>query len=210
MNIEDVFGTPVVRIKCNNEEFWKNELLVSSVEESYRTTNTPMQSNDVDSRVGKCYTTVNRWFQLVDLPGADNLVDWVRQAFLQAKNVIGPAHKGNNIVFRRSWSNQMVYGDYGFCHIHKGLEQFKINGEIVSPDAVGIFYVDVPPGSSNLVFIKNGKTMTGVDDYPQDQQYWLHPIEGELVIHTSDIWHAVSRHNSELPRNVFVFDINYV
>jgi hypothetical protein len=77
------------------------------------------------------------------------------------------------------------------------------------PDVVSIFYADVPEGSSNLVFIKDGAGDTRIEDYPQERQHWLQPIEGELVMHTPEVWHAVSVHMSDTPRNVFVFDIDF-
>ena len=78
------------------------------------------------------------------------------------------------------------------------------------PDAVGIFYVDVPEGSSDLVFIRNGKADTYIHEYDECDRYHLKPKQGELVIHSPEVYHAVSVHNSDLPRNVFVFDIDYV
>jgi hypothetical protein len=89
-------------------------------------------------------------------------------------------------------------------------EMTQYASENFRPDAVAIFYVDVPQGSSNLVFIRNGKDDTYIDDYVESDRYYLKPIEGELVIHSPETWHAVSVHNSDLPRNVFVFDIDYI
>jgi hypothetical protein len=49
-----------------------------------------------------------------------------------------------------------------------------------------------------------------LDNFKEEDMYCIKPIEGELLIHSPDMWHAVSVHNSDLPRNVFVFDIDYV
>lgn len=217
MIVEQVFGDPVVRIKCEDESMWRNPMLEQSIELSYRqhsvVTRTPIKGKD--SYVGTGYTTVGQWYQFVDLPGCIRLREWIEQSFLQAKDVIGLSHKGNGISFKRSWSNRMFRGDFGKCHKHTKLDLYmKENTDFSETnfraDAVGIFYADVPEGSSNLVFIQDGTEDTLIDHHPKEKQYWHKPIEGELVIHSPDVWHAVSVHNSNLARNVFVFDIDFV
>ena len=90
------------------------------------------------------------------------------------------------------------------------MKSYGYKEENFRPDAVAILYVDVPENSSNLVICRDGDDYVPIDDFKKEDMYWLKPTEGELVIHSPDIWHAVSVHNSDLPRNVFVFDIDYV
>jgi hypothetical protein len=105
----------------------------------------------------------------------------------------------------------------GDVHQHVKIDNYislaGYESENFRPDAVGILYVDVPPGSSNLVFVENKEGITDKEvDYFVDREdtYWLKPKEGDFVIHSPEVWHGVSRHKSELNRNVFVFDIDYV
>jgi hypothetical protein len=215
--VEIIFGDPVIRVQCNDESLWRNSLLEQSIEESYRTISvfnrTPIEGKD--SHVGKGYTSVGQWFQLVDLPGAGNLKEWIEKTILEHKYLIAPEVLGNEVQFKRSWSNRMFKGDFGKCHKHTKLDLYLRENTNFSEtdfraDAVAIFYADVPENSSNLVFIKDGKENTLIDDYPKEQQHWLQPIQGELVIHSPEVWHAVSVHKSDLPRNVFVFDVIFV
>ena len=78
------------------------------------------------------------------------------------------------------------------------------------PDVVAIFYVDVPKNSSDLIFVKNGKDYEELKNINEEDIHTIQPIEGELIIHSPNLWHAVGMHNNDLPRNVFVFDIDYV
>lgn len=216
-HVENIFGYPVVRVKCEDESLWRNSLLEQSIEESYRTKSVVKRTHveGKDSYIGKGFTSVGQWFQLVDLPGATDLREWIEKTLIENKSVIGLAHKGDTIHFKRSWSNRMFKGDFGKCHKHTKLDLYMRENSDFSEtdfraDAVAIFYADVPEGSSNLVFIKDGKENTLIDEYPKEQQHWLQPIQGELVIHSPEVWHAVSVHNSDLPRNVFVFDVDFV
>lgn len=217
VHAENIFGYPVLRIQCEDESLWRNSLLEQSIEESYRTNSvfkrTPIPGKD--SHVGKGLTSVGQWFQLVDLPGASGLREWIEKTLVENKSLIGLSHKGDEISFKRSWSNRMFMGDYGKCHKHTKLDLYmRENTNFTETDfradAVAIFYADVPEGSSNLVFIQDGEEDTLIDDYPKERQHWLQPIQGELVIHSPEVWHAVSVHNSDIPRNVFVFDVDFV
>lgn len=215
--VENIFGYPIIRIQCEDESLWRNPLFEQSIEESYVTSSvlkrTPIEGKD--SHVGRGLTSVGQWFQLVDLPGSSDFREWIEQKFIESKPLIGLEHKGNTIRFKRSWSNRMFKGDYGKCHKHTKLDLYMKENTNFSEvdfraDAVGIFYADVPEGSSNLVFIEDGRENTLIDEYPKEQQHWLQPVQGELIIHSPEVWHAVSVHNSDLPRNVFVFDVDFV
>lgn len=213
--IEDIFGQPVVRVKCTDTSLWKNDTLNNSIEMMYKS---PVVINRVRNQVGDSHfgagmTTVGQPYPLITLPGVKGLKEWVRQTLLAYKPVFGYEDKGDDVYFKRSWTNRLLKGGYGLCHRHTKIDNYMAmsgyTSEDFKPDLVSIFYADVPENSSNLVFIKDGKDNTRIEDYPKEQQHWLQPIEGELVIHRPEVWHAVSVHMSDIPRNVFVFDIDF-
>jgi hypothetical protein len=108
----------------------------------------------------------------------------------------------------------MTNGAYGDVHQHIKIDNYmsSLTGyskEGFCPDAVGILYVNVPPNSSNLVIVKDGKEDTPVEFFPKEETHWIEPEEGMLIIHSPYVWHGVSVHNGDLPRDVFVFDIDF-
>lgn len=217
MRVEQIYGYPVVRVQCEDKTLWKNSLLNQSIEMTY---NSPVVINRVresigDSHKGAGLTTVGQPYPFIDLPGVSGLTEWVRNTLLDIRPQLGLDGKGTDVFFKRSWTNRLFKGGYGQCHRHTRIDNYMKNltgytEENFKPDAVAIFYADVPENSSNLVFIENGSDDTYIEDYPKERQHWLQPVEGELVVHAPEVWHAVSVHNSDIPRNVFVFDVDFV
>lgn len=213
MIVQDVYGYKVIKIKCEDESIYKNKLLLESVEQVYKS---PIVRNRVretigDSQKGTGLTSVGQPYPLITLPGADRMVDWLTEQFLSVKEVLGKT--GDKVFFKRSWSNRMFLSGFGHVHQHVRVDNYLKNltgysEENFCPDAVGILYVNVPPKSSNLVFVKEGRPDEPVENF--EETTWLQPEEGMLVIHSPEVWHGVSRHLSESPRDVFVFDIDYV
>lgn len=212
-NVEEIYGHKVIKFQCNDKSIYKNDLLMQSVEQVYTS---PVVINRVretvgDSQKGTGLTTVGQPYPLISLPGASKLEDWLTEQFLSVRDILGC--KGDSVYFKRSWTNRMYYGAYGHVHQHIKIDNYikTITGytdENFCPDAVGILYVNVPPKSSNLVFVKDGRPDEPVDNF--DETTWLEPVEGMLVIHSPYVWHGVSKHLSDIPRDVFVFDIDYV
>ena len=109
----------------------------------------------------------------------------------------------------------MTEGAFGDVHQHIKIDNYmsSLTGyskEGFCPHAVGILYVNIPPNSSNLVVVKDGKEDTPVEMFKDEDTVHLKPNEGLLIIHSPYVWHGVSTHESKLPRDVFVFDIDYV
>jgi hypothetical protein len=215
MIVENIFGSPVVRVKCQDTSLWRNKTLNDSIEMMYRS---PVVVNRVRNQVGDSHfgagmTTVGQPYPLITLPGIQGLKEWVRQTLLDSRDALGLSGKGNDVRFKRSWTNRLLKGGYGLCHNHTKIDNYmEMSGYSSTdfrPDVVSIFYADVPENSSNLVFIKDGAPDTRIEEYPTERQHWLQPIDGELVMHSPEVWHAVSTHMSEIPRNVFVFDIDF-
>lgn len=218
MKIENIFGSPVIRIQCEDETLYNNEYLNKSVNHLFSMPDVVNRKREDkgDSHKGAGLTTVGQnYLHLVHLPGSSRLVNWVTEKLILVHENFGIAKEVKTVYYKRSWANRLLLGGQGMCHNHVKLDKYmknmtNLSEENFRPDAVAILYVDVPEGSSDLVFIRNGKEDTYIDEYEESDTYHLKPNKGELIIHTPEMWHAVSVHKSNLPRNVFVFDIDYV
>jgi hypothetical protein len=132
-----------------------------------------------------------------------------------AKPLLGINKTESNVKFKRSWANRLFKGAQGKCHQHVKVDQYiaeltDYSYENFCPDIVGIFYVDVPLESSKLAIVNNGREDTYASDYAEEDKYYILPTEGELILHLPEVWHAVTVHNNDLPRNCFVFDADFV
>lgn len=218
MIIETVFGKPLIRIQCEDDSLYHDEDLIKSVNHVFNMSSVEnrLRRESGDSHKGSGLTTVGQpYLDLIHLPGASRLTSWVTEQLISVHKILQVDKEVKSVYYKRSWANRLLLGGQGMCHNHVKLDTYmeemtNYTNENFKPDAVGIFYVDVPEGSSDLVFIRNGRDDTYIDDYDICDTYFLKPKQGELVIHTPEVWHAVSVHKSTLPRNVFVFDIDYV
>lgn len=218
MRVEQAFGHTIVRVKCTDVSLYKNEDLTKAVD---HVLNLPYFKNRLrgfkeDSLMGVGLTSVgHEYLALSNLPGSSNLNKWIEEQMVTAKQFLGITNPGTGVKFKRSWANRLFKGAQGKCHQHVKVDQYiaeltDYNYENFCPDIVGILYVDVPPDSSNLAIINNGKENTRASDYAEDDKYYISPVEGELILHLPDVWHAITIHNSELPRNVYVFDADFI
>lgn len=216
MNVHDIFGYKVLTTECKDPSIYKNPVLTNSVDmvfKSYVVINRVRRTIG-DSQKAGGMTSVGQPYPLIDLPGASPMRDWLTEQFIAAKDTLGYSDKPDKVFFKRSWTNRMIEGGYGHVHTHVKIDNYistltGYSSEGFCPDAVGILYVNVPPGSSNLVVINNGCEDVPVEYFPEKDQHWIEPYEGLLIIHKPDVWHGVSKHMSSLPRDVFVFDIDY-
>jgi hypothetical protein len=207
MIIENVFDYKIARIICEDKSIFQNVDLARCVNDIL--TSEPVigriRGKKGDSHVGPGYTTVSQpYLDLIYLPGASRITQWVTEQFLLARDIISPSLQGNNVVFNRSWVNQFDKNAHGKCHTHI---RETIDG-INKPDFVGIFYVEVPENSSPLIFVNNGIADVEHTEFPEQDKYYVHPKQGEFVIHPANAWHAIGLHQSDLRRLCFVFDID--
>jgi hypothetical protein len=218
MKVEQAFGHTLVRIQCTDVELYKNEDLTKAVD---HVLNLPYFKNRLrgfkaDSQQGNGLTSVgHEYLSVCNLPGSSNLNKWIEEQMILAKPLFGITNPGSAIKFKRSWANRLFHGARGKCHQHVKVDQYiaeltNYSHANFCPDIVGIFYVDVPEGSSKLAVINNGKEDTHASDYAEEDKHYINPVEGELVLHLPEVWHAVTEHNSIFPRNCFVFDADFV
>jgi hypothetical protein len=218
MKIEQAFDHTLVRVQCTDVELYKNEDLTKAVD---HVLNLPYFKNRLrgfkaDSQQGHGLTSVgHEYLSVCNLPGSSNLNKWIEEQMLLAKPLLGITKSQSSVKFKRSWANRLFKGAQGKCHQHVKIDQYIAELTDYShtnfcPDIVGIFYVDVPLESSKLAIVNNGREDTQASDYAEADKHYISPVEGELILHLPDVWHAVTVHNSNLPRNCFVFDADFV
>ena len=207
MILETVFNHMIARVLCEDKSIFQNADLVRSVNDvlSLESVTSRTRGKTGDSHVGAGYTTVMLpYLDLVYLPGATRITEWVSEQFLLARDMISPSIRGNKVTFNRSWANQLDKNGHGKCHTHIR-ETIKGTSR---PHFVGVFYAEVPENSAPLIFVNNGKADVEHTEFLEQDKHYIHPKLGELIIHPANIWHAVGLHQSDLRRICFVFDID--
>ena len=153
----------------------------------------------VFQQVGKAYSTSTYGGikSVTNLNDVDALIDVI--SFTILKNF----YKGNaitdKITFNRMWMNKMFKGCQGKCHSHF----YGVDG------GSAVFYYDVPTNGSKLIILK--EKIDGVVEKKHDKIAHYIPVEtGDLIIHHSSVFHAVSEHMSDSCRICFVFDFEKI
>ena len=193
MKIEKVFGTNVVRVMCEQPEWYQNEVAVNSLERLFR-----RHSKDAPEIVGKVQTSLTSPMPVEMLPGLENLIDWVKkQIMMAAPSFVNFTPTGFQFDMKRTWANKMYRGSQVLPHTHDvvaGSQERRTNNS----HGVAIFYLQMPEHSSDLVFME-GETV-----------HHANVKQGELVFHTKDVLHAVTEHQSDIPRICLVFEFTYI
>ena len=104
----------------------------------------------------------------------------------------------------RTWANKMFKGSQGLVHAH-------VHPDFPNrTDFVAIFYVQIPENGAQLMFIDNGTFNSKYSDYPPEAIKYIHSETGDLLIHSPEIPHAVSTHNSDIPRVCLIFEGRFI
>lgn len=193
MEVKNVFGTYVVKVQCENSEWYKNTAAVTNLDRLFKQYN-----KSAVEVVGDIKTTINCPVPAHMIPGLESLVSWVeQQVMLAAPYFVDFTPAGFEFDLHRTWANKMFKGSSVLPHTHDvipGTTDRYTN----SSRGVAIFYQQLPVDSSDLVFIQDGEKIYG------------NVSEGELVFHSKDILHAVTEHQSDIPRICLVFEFVYL
>jgi hypothetical protein len=188
-------------IQCDDTSLYQNSLLSASINlllELPQVVNRE-QGSKYDSAHGNVLTSVgNEWSDIINMPGAGKLVDWITERVLITNS------KATGVNYTKSWCNKMMEGSEGLVHAHLNVDLAK------KPDFVCIFYYQVPEDGANLVFIDGGEFNTHYYEYDESKITTIKSLTGRLVIHSPDIPHAVTKHNSKTPRICLVFEGTYI
>ena len=187
-------------IQCDDTSLYQNSSLASSINlllDLPQVLNRP-KGDKYDSAYGNVLTSVgNDYSDIVNMPGASKLVDWITERLLVANP------KATGVTYTKSWCNKMMKHSEGLVHAHYNPELSK------QPDFVAIFYYQVPEDGANLLFVDGGEFNTHYYEYDESKITTIYSRTGRLVIHSPKIPHAVSVHNSDIPRICLVFEGTY-
>lgn len=197
MNLNDV-----KKFKCNDKNLYENPILTSSINLLLDLPDVVhrVQGTKYDSAMGQVLTSAgNEYSDILTLPGAKNLVSWIDSKIKES------APPGKSIEYIKSWANKMFYGSQGLvhAHIHPDFKNYK-------SDFVAIFYIHIPENSAQLVFVDGGEFNKKYTEYDESKLTIMKCESGDLIIHSPEIPHGVTIHNSHTPRLCLVFEGRYV
>jgi len=191
--IQKIFGSPVVILKTDNvQELFSDDIYNQTVEYL-----TDPKNNFVDhplSRGGQIcttssYLTSQRWLDTInELP---KLVEFLKKTALKYSHCFFDTPV-THLKFHSSWVNLIFQG----CEINNHNDRSNIDEKTL----IVLFYPKAPVGGSNLVFIRNGKEGDWVSDQLEQDLVQLKIEEGNIVIFDNSMFHAVSVHNTNIPR----------
>jgi hypothetical protein len=125
------------------------------------------------------------------IPYFNKLYQVLLPHFDEGCRLLGIENRGEIV---RAWANKMFKGASGKLHSHP---MAKI---------VFILYIDCPEGSSSLIMSDITDYNVPYKDIPLDRQHII-PVEKHmLVCHDGEISHAISEHQSDLPRSCIIFE----
>ena len=204
MKVECVFGSPVVTHHCSDTEIYKNEIFYNKLLESLRIAYEleVFLNMSVAERNGKAVSTVGSpipdYLKPHFIQNNEKLFDWLYAKFMES------AHhyvnfKPTDLQIVRCWANMMYKGSSGKIHNH--YEN--------STHCVGVFYVNCPANSADIVFVKE-KHGDDVNAYSKKNLQPITPQSGDLIIHDPIMNHGVSEHKNDEPRVCIIIDVHYV
>ena len=184
------FDYKLYKSQCD-ESIYKDANLTSAIDKLLKTTHA--KNTTPSERIGDAVSTVGSDFNILHLAETHTLAEWVISQIMDIDEY--KSKNSNTFDFTRHWANQIYKDCNGLCHTHPK-----------EADAVAIFYLDVPPGGSDLVIINNGKENSNYLDYDEKDRHHINVESGTLIIHKPDVPHAVSIHNSTDPRTCLIFE----
>lgn len=199
MFVDSAFGNNFVIDICDNTDLFKNKNFVSDMDALYDVIKHIYKMKPLLDRTKSGHalsSVVLHDTHLLERPQFQPLLEWTKSRILLAGKHL-PTN-GTDLKFTKAWTNKMFDGYEVKCHVHD-----------LHLDGVAIFYIDVPPGSADLVFIKDGADGTLCSDYDAVDCKHVSPMEGMLIVHPTNMPHAVSKHNTDEPRTCLILEFVY-
>lgn len=189
----NIFDKPIY---VENNIFFKDKDFENSLESLFYRCNQKIDKH----QVGKANTTVtlSEPENFIKLKNSKKLFDLLVPKIINSSTIFGFTNV-TGLQLNRVWFNKMYTGCKGRSHNH--------NKEC---DIVLIYYYNSPKKSGNLYFINSNEWGLLVEDIPKQSKYKIVSETGTLVIHTPDMFHAISEHKNKDPRVVLVMEIKFV
>ena len=190
MEIIKCFEYRLYKFKCDESIYLEtklNDLIHTMLNSEYA------NEQRVIEGVGNVVTTNGMDSNLTDYDESTKIVDWIKNQILAIEKF--NSFKIENIKSTRSWVNKMEKGSEGLVHTHK-----------TDANVVAIFYLSNSENGSNLVVTKNTKENISYLECDETDVSIIETNTGDLILHESNIPHAVSLHQGKTPRICLVFE----
>ena len=206
MQVEDIFGSKVVKTHCDNRVLYTNTEIKKSYIRIFELPEIRDRYRGAvwDSHDGEGESTEGNNFLAPDiLPGSSDLMSWIKDQCIKALNDVWniPAI---DVTITRSWMNRMYKGSRGKAHNHMAAETFT------TPTIVAVFYVENTVNGSSLVIVKDGVHGLLPEEFPNENKHFIMTMPGDLIMHPPGLYHAVSLHDADEPRICFAFHIEAI
>jgi hypothetical protein len=158
----------------------------------------------VIEQVGYAKCTIEYREEFLKETNFDKLVEILSKKILECKVLFGKEN-ADFILLRDFWINEVFKGCSGKIHAHGTQYDAKEN-------SVAIFYYKVPKNSSHFVIIEDDafdREKLEVEEYSFHEKSNIKVNEGDLIVHSSDLLHGVSEHQSDESRICFVFNFKF-
>lgn len=192
-----IFDYEIIRSKVP-KKLYNNPRLEESIHETFEKLENIDICKDTKESIGKVTTTVglkNTNFFISNLNDIKPLIDYISKIVL--KNFFGEKFHKNNVTIISMWMNKLFYNSSVRCHTHRKNEH---------KSAVAIFYFKVPKNGSKLIILKEDIGDKIVTEEHKNISHYIELESGDLIIHSPDIPHAVSTHESKESRICLVFN----
>lgn len=181
-------------IRCNiPKKIYDNEDLINDIIKIFNREDILKAAAPKESD-GKSYSTCGFSNDLIlNIKNIDPLLSYI-------SNIIKKYFYKENVEMLRYddlWMNLTYKNSSGKCHTHMGKN-----------DGTAIFYFNVPENGSKLIILKEDIGSRLVNEKDQSISYNLTVKSGDLVIHSKDVPHAVSKHMSENPRLCLIINFS--
>jgi len=140
-------------------------------------------------------------------PESNKLLSWVKQKAVEIAPDLGFINC-QSVDLNIDWMNIMYENSFGNCHTHHDINELDTKRKIVA-----IFYLQAPSNSAKLLAIKNTKDYSSMGVSPftiaDDEIIPIDVNTGDLIIHKTDMPHAISKHNNIEPRICLVMEFSF-
>ena len=186
-----IFGSTVVVLKADKpEELFPNKVYEQAIRQFMHPDN-----KFIDhplTRGGKiCTTDRNPEMSVDTIPGSEVLFAFLKKSVLDYAYLYFDKPV-KDAKFVNSWANLMFQG----CEI----KSHNDRNNTTERSLMITYYPKAPPGSSNLVFLRNSKGGEWASETPEEDMVRLVVEDGTMVIFDNLAYHAVDPHGLTSPR----------
>ena len=153
---------------------------------------------DIQKR-GNLISSLSNPKDFQNLFGFSLLLQVLKPAIIEAKDIMFKNMKIKNVIFSRAWHNINYKNSYVVSHVHRHKNpKLKVQ--------VCILYLESPENSGKFVIIDDDRADLRCIDFDQDKVHYITVKPNMLICHDCDVNHAVSEHLSDERRICIIFE----